>query len=222
MAKQSSKFAKWIRAGCGAEGPTRAVEVKFNPNHDPKNGQFTFAGQGTSLGHRLAPAERNDPQWRHGGTMSRQEVETRAANAMRMYELHRLRGMTPEQAAGWAANAEAESTGDFRKKQNAGRGPGRGLFQWGSNVPKLDRRRDFDRVFGHSLDQSTEQEQLDFRDWELAHTQRSAAREIEKAKSAGDVAAAITKHYEGPRDQHREAADRANIAEAIHRRAKGK
>lgn len=47
-------FAIWLRTGrrlrLGEEG---AIEVKFNPWHDPANGQFTFAGRGqASTGRR--------------------------------------------------------------------------------------------------------------------------------------------------------------------------
>jgi hypothetical protein len=95
--------------------------------------------------------------------MAPQEVEIRAANAMRMYQIHVARGMQPEEAAGWAANAEAESRGDHRARQPGG--PGRGLFQWGSDIVRFDRRRDFERLFGHPIENSTEAEQLAFRDW---------------------------------------------------------
>ena len=36
----------YLRSGRRAPGMPQAIELKFNPNHDPKNGQFTFAGQG--------------------------------------------------------------------------------------------------------------------------------------------------------------------------------
>jgi hypothetical protein len=37
-------FDKWLRTG--RQSPTHPIEVKFNPYHDPKNGQFTFAPSG--------------------------------------------------------------------------------------------------------------------------------------------------------------------------------
>jgi len=136
-----------------------------------------------------------------------------------MYKIHRALGMTPEQAAGWAANAVAESRGDYRRHQDR-HGPGYGLFQWGSDNPRLDRRPIFQRVFGHPIQQSTEQEQLQFRDWELAHNYAWAARHIDRASSAGDIAAAVTHFYEGPADWRHAMWDRANIAEAIMRRVR--
>jgi hypothetical protein len=100
------------------------------------------------------------------------------------------------------------------------RGPGYGLFQWGSTDPRADRRRIFEQVFRHPIQQSSEREQLQFRDWELAHSYRRLARQLAGAASAGDMAAAITQVYERPGDWRHIMIDRANIAEAIMRRAR--
>lgn len=149
--------------------------------------------------------------------MSRQEVDQHAANAMRMYKIHIDRGMSPEQAAGWAANSQAESGGDYTRRQPGG--PGRGLFQWGSDIPQLDRRIQFQQQYGYPIEQSSENDQLKFRDWELANFP-GVARRISQARTAGDIADAITRFYEIPRDRDIAAADRANIAEAILQRAR--
>ena len=160
----------------------------------------------------------NPAPWRPGGQMSRQNVDQHAANAMRMYKIHIDRGMSPEQAAGWAANAQAESHGKFTMSQYP-QGPGRGLFQWGHPNLQMDRRRVFQQQFGYPIEKSTEEDQLAFRDWELANTLQGAARRISRARTAGDVAEAITRYYEIPQDPDRDSADRANIAEAILRLA---
>jgi hypothetical protein len=81
------------------------------------------------------------------------------------------------------------------------------------------RRRMFEQQFHHPLEQSTEAEQLAFRDWELGHTHRGAARRLTTGLSAGDMAAAITQYYEHPADWRHAMFDRSNIAEAILRRA---
>jgi len=51
--EQRRAFAIWLRTGrrlrLGEEG---AIEVKFNPWHDPANGQFTSAGRGQASGAR--------------------------------------------------------------------------------------------------------------------------------------------------------------------------
>jgi len=166
----------------------------------------------------MGGAKPDAPKWRSGGHMSRQEVGQRATNAMRMYRIHLALGMRPEEAAGWAANAEAESRGDYRAVQRPG--PGRGLFQWGSEKEKFDRRRDFQKLFGHSIERSTEAEQLAFRDWERTNTEMGAAKKIAKTKSAADIAIAIAIHYERPDDKEKRAIDRANIAEEIIRKSR--
>jgi hypothetical protein len=81
------------------------------------------------------------------------------------------------------------------------------------------RQHIFQERYGHPIQQSTEAEQLDYRDWELGHTYAGRARHIPQAASAGDIAAAITHHYEGPADWQHSMWDRSNIAEAILRRA---
>ena len=140
-------------------------------------------------------------------------VEQYADLGMRMYQLHRERGMTPQQAAAWAANAAAESHGNYQLPQERG-GPAYGLYMW-----EPPRQHAFEAQFGHPIQQSTEAEQLAFRDWELSHTLAGAARRIPRGSSAGDIAAAITRHYEGPGDWRHAMWDRSNIAEAIMRRA---
>ena len=160
----------------------------------------------------------NPAPWRPGGRWNRQEVERQAANAIRMYKIHLERGMSPEHAAGWAANAQAESHGNFKESQP--NGPGRGLFQWGSTNSRYDRRIQFQQQFGFPIDESSEEEQLAFRDWELAQPSfRDVQRRISRARTAGDIADAITRHYEIPDNPDQDAADRANIAEAILRLA---
>jgi hypothetical protein len=142
------------------------------------------------------------------------EVEQYAELGMRMYQLYRARGMSPQQAAAWAANAAAESHGNYRQPQQHG-GPAYGLYMW-----EPPRQRTFQEQFGHPIQQSTEAEQLAFRDWELNHSYAWAARRIPRAASAGDTAAAITRYYEGPADWEHAMWDRSNIAKAILRRAR--
>lgn len=49
--KQQSGFSHWLRTGRLPRGRTgEGVERKFNPWHDPENGQFTFAGSGRYYG----------------------------------------------------------------------------------------------------------------------------------------------------------------------------
>jgi LysM repeat protein len=155
--------------------------------------------------------------WRTGGRMTSRAVEQHAEHAMAQYAANIAWGMDPVDAAAWAAVSEAESSGNPQARQNPG--PGRGLYQWGANVARFDRRRDFQRVIGVPVEQSTQDQQFRFRDWELANTEARAARRIAATANPGDRAEAITRYYERPAEPDRDSADRANIAEAIARRA---
>ena len=223
-------------------GEIRAeLERKFNIWHDPANGQFTFA-QGGSTAPRSAdwgsvsqpklahqpksptskvPAKAPDlpKDWRKGGVMPFQTTEKRADHAMSQFNENIARGMAFEDAAAWAANSEAESRGDHTLRQESG-GPGRGFFQLGSNVAKMDRRIDFQDAMGVSIEKSTKEQQLQFRDWELAHKEWGAKRKIDAAVGAGDKAHAIAMYYLRPAHKQVRAIERANLAEAIIRRVK--
>ncbi len=55
--RQQSEFVRWMRTGRSAgASPPEAIELKFNPWHDPANGRFTFARAGG--GSRGSAAER--------------------------------------------------------------------------------------------------------------------------------------------------------------------
>ena len=145
--------------------------------------------------------------------MTSAEVARKARHAQRAFLKYRGQGMSVDEAAAWAANGEAESGNNPHSQQPGG--PGYGLFQWGSNVAKYDRRRDFRKAMGKSIYGSSEADQDRFREYELSHQWKGAQRLIDKAQGAGGKAAAITRHYEIPKEKARDAADRANIAETI-------
>jgi hypothetical protein len=47
--KRRSAWEVHLRTGRWVVEKLEAVETKFNPNHDPKDGRFTFAGQGMQV-----------------------------------------------------------------------------------------------------------------------------------------------------------------------------
>ena len=158
------------------------------------------------------PASNAPAPWRSGGRWDATEVERRAGNAMRLYDQFVAGGMHPYEAAGWAANAAGESDSNYRSNEPGGQGYG--LFQ----VTHPARRRAFQRRYGHPIEQSTEAEQLDFRQWEIDNTFRHVPRHFRSARSPGDYAEVITRYYEIPANPDEDSADRANIAEAIRAR----
>jgi hypothetical protein len=193
-------------------------ESKFNPNHD-ELGRFTFGSAGAGLGEHGRRHLAVGRGQRAHRPMTDQAVEAHATHAMSQYREELARGKSPEEAAAWAANSEAESGGDPSKHQDGG-GPGRGRFQWGSPKPAFDRSATFERVMKKPVDQASTDEQFAFRDWELQNTHKSTQRNVDAAKTVGDKSRAITIHYLAPAHKLLVAEDRARIAEAIYRRAK--
>jgi hypothetical protein len=208
-------FVRWMRGT-----PTAAVRPKPAPSPSsttapsPKAPAVKVPQQAPATRTAARPAP-----WRHGGVMSPRDVETRADHAMGQFRENRARGMTVEEAAAWAANSEIESVGDHRLHQIGG-GPGRGLYQWGSDKVRFDRRIAFRKVIKVEIENSTREQQYQFRDWELTVTERPAKARIDAAVSAGDKAHAISSAYLRPFEKERQAAERSNLAEAIARRAK--
>jgi hypothetical protein len=50
-------FERYLRTGIRLPARATAVEVKFNPWHDPENGRFTFSGQGRYFGDGSAASD---------------------------------------------------------------------------------------------------------------------------------------------------------------------
>lgn len=159
--------------------------------------------------------------WEAGGNISSPEqIREHAVNAYRQFKINVGRGMSPQEAGGWAANSEIESGNKHTRRQDPG--PGRGLYQWGANDPRLDRRIPFQERYGHPIEQSTEEEQLDFRDWELRNSYANVRRRLDaeqartdRPPSAGRMSDIIMRYYESPREQERNGIDRRNIANEL-------
>jgi len=213
-----SDFEQYVRTGeHSIDASTHPQEHKFNPNHDPANGRFTYApgasGSPKSVqGNRQRSIRKTKP-------MAQAQIEVHAQHAMSQYQKELSRGVSAEEAAAWAANSEAESGNDPTKHQLGG-GPGRGLFQWGDPRPSYDRRATFLRIMKIPVERATVDQQLAFRDWELRNTHRSTKRHIDSSATVGDKSRAITRYYLGPADIVGASEDRARIAEAILRKAR--
>lgn len=69
-ARQHSAFARWIRTGfrLPEQQVDPALEVKFNPYHEPANGQFTFGPGGSARANMTStPTRPHRPGGFHGG-----------------------------------------------------------------------------------------------------------------------------------------------------------
>lgn len=120
------------------------------------------------------------------------------------------KGWSREQAAGIVASLKEES----RLSANPGGyndgGKAYGVAQW-----HTDRQKDFARVFGHDIRQSTYGEQLAFVDWELRNSERSAGNMLAgagSARAAGDI---VSRYYERPRAVEEAAYHRSVLADRL-------
>jgi len=129
-----------------------------------------------------------------GGPSSGQGLTPGAAatgSAAEAIQFFQSRGWTREQAAGIAANIKAES--NFKTNAVGDGGRAYGIAQW-----HPDRQRNFQKVFGKDIRQSTFQEQLAFIDWELRNTESRAGNNLRNAGSAAEAAAIVQNQYERP------------------------
>lgn len=114
-------------------------------------------------------------------------------------------GWTPAQAAGIAANLQAES--NFRPDAVGDGGQAYGIAQW--HPP---RQGDFARAFGKSIQGSTLDEQLAFVQWELTNTERRAGDALRGCITAAEAGSCVSVMYERPADAEGEARKRAALA----------
>jgi hypothetical protein len=119
------------------------------------------------------------------------------------------RGWSAAQAAGIAANLQAES--GFDPHAVGDHGTALGVAQW-----HADRQAAFRARYGHSVGMASLAEQLDFVQWELtAGSRRGAGDRLRATANARDAGGVLSRYYEGPRDVHGEMARRGELAENI-------
>ena len=112
-----------------------------------------------------------------------------SGNAKTAMKILMDKGWSKEQAAGIAANLEAES--GFNTKALGDQGKAAGIAQW-----HPDRQKRFEEVYGKKLSEATFEEQVGFVDWELKNTEKKAGDKIKSAKSATEAAAFGEQYYE--------------------------
>jgi hypothetical protein len=114
-------------------------------------------------------------------------------------------GWSHDQALGIAANIQAESSGNAQAVGD--HGAAYGLGQWHS-----DRQAQFAKLFGHDIQHSTMDEQLQFYQWELKNSQAKAGQDLSGATSPGQAAAIVSSEFERPADREGEMKRRAMLA----------
>lgn len=99
------------------------------------------------------------------------------------------KGWTKEQAAGIVGNLIVESglkTNAYNEPEDA-----YGIAQW-----RAPRQADFQKQFKKSIKESSFKEQLEFVNWELNNTEKSAGNRLRGATSANEAAQIVDKYYE--------------------------
>jgi hypothetical protein len=118
-------------------------------------------------------------------------------------------GWTAAQAAGIAANLQAES--GFRPDIEGDGGHAYGIAQW-----HADRQAGFQSLIGHAIQGSTFDEQLRFVQHELTNGgETRAGNLLRNATSANDAGGIVSRNYERPADREGAATRRGRIAEQI-------
>lgn len=145
------------------------------------------------------------------GRLSAGQVAAKARQGLKLRDKLIAAGFSPNDATALAANAALESNANYKQRERGG-GSGFGLFQW-TNKKRKD---DFQKLFGKSIYDSSEDEQIRFLKWELSH---SEARGWKRAHANGNdpasVAAGFARHVERPANADRDAAERAAVASAM-------
>jgi hypothetical protein len=127
--------------------------------------------------------------------------------ARRAFDFFVNTGWSKAQAAGLVANIEAESS--FKANEPGDSGLAYGLCQW-----HPDRQADFAAAFGHSIKESTFDDQLKFINFELREGKEThAGRIIAAAATALEAGAAVSVEYERPLDKKGNADRRGARAE---------
>ncbi|MEP7042205.1 MAG: phage tail tip lysozyme [Dokdonella sp.] len=165
--------------------------------------QINGSAGGTKPGNP-APTGPSGPTGPGGPTPSGEQA--RINQAMSYFE---GQGWTRAQAAGIVANLQAESGVDPGRAQNGG-GPGYGLAQW-----EGPRQASFAQWAGRDIHGSSFQQQLQFVQYELTHTEGGAGRALQGAQSAGDSGSIVCRLYERPADTAGQSSYRAGLAQQI-------
>ena len=178
-------------------GPGREVAGTIGPAPSqpvlPQAPQQTPAPQ-----NGVANSARNGKKRRRGRGLTHAEQFANNPRSQQAIDYFMSQGWTREQAIGIAANLGHESgykTGAEGDKGYKG-GSSYGIAQWREG--RVDK---FKRIMGKHPTEASYEEQLQFVQWELQNTHTKAAREMRNATTAADAAAAMTVHYEIPKDR---------------------
>lgn len=125
-----------------------------------------------------------------GGGISKGINSPEAAAAVRFFM---SKGWTLPQAIGIVSNLLAESGLNPQAENASGHV---GAAQWDQK-----RQQDFRMLYGHNLKGSTLQEQLEFADWELHHTEAKAGQDLSQQIDYRSAATSVNRNFERSDDR---------------------
>ncbi len=141
-----------------------------------------------------------------GATLSELKGIRDSATAQQAMDFFQSKGWSKEQAAGIVGNLVAES--NLKTDAVGDGGKAYGIAQW-----HADRQARFKQVYGKDIRQSNINEQMEFVDWELRNSEKSAGDKLKGATSASDAAFLVDKYYERSAGFHRK--KRMDLANAL-------
>lgn len=149
---------------------------------------------------------------RAAGRFTAGQIGALAKRAVPIVEEAKKYGFSEAEARGIAANIMLESGGSHKAKERGNSGQGRGLIQW----TDANRKAEFARVMGVSVEDSTRDQQWKFLRYELSHKESPGWRKaLEHGQDPASIAAGYARYVERPKDKARDSAERAAVAEAI-------
>jgi hypothetical protein len=119
-----------------------------------------------------------------------------AKEAMKFFQ---DRGWTKEQSAGIVANLMAESGASMKTDASGDNGHAYGIAQW-----QEYRQQVYEKTFGKPIRKAGFQEQLEYVNWELNHTEKQAGDALRQTKDAATAAAVVDAYYERSAGLHRQ------------------
>ena len=145
----------------------------------------------------------------NGKAYGSEVVSSETGDAQEAMKYFQAQGWSKAQSAGLVANIKQES--GFKANAVGDNGKAYGIAQW-----HPDRQAEFEKVFGKSIKGSSFADQLAFMQYELTQGKEKRAGDILRdATGAQEAAAAVSTHYERPKDTAKEASTRGQIAMQI-------
>ncbi|MGF6549307.1 phage tail tip lysozyme [Paraburkholderia youngii] len=198
-------------AALGGLGLAAAAAFAAFHSDDLNKGESAYLND-----HRAKPGQ----QW-DGDPVGQRRAAANAPNAALadrqryLFERFKAAGYTDAQAAGQIGSLMQENGAlDPRVVNSSGHA---GIAQWGA-----DRAKQFEKMFGHRVEQGAFGEQTDFYLWEMQNTERLADKRVRMAQTPEQAAEIQAHEYERPGAAEANIANRQSYAERVYASLTGK